>query len=114
MGNDHILITGKRWDRMFKVTLNDWPSLFANNKAVIADSESKPQLEEPEQNDVAEESITEEESIAGGENVAEQEEMVGEEANQVEVVDNVVQSQNAISSAYTVIEQVSHDRNSFT
>eukprot|EP00804_Cyclotella_cryptica_P029106 CCRYP_005283-RA/>CCRYP_005283-RA protein AED:0.21 eAED:0.21 QI:0/0.66/0.5/1/0.33/0.25/4/85/927 len=29
LGKDHVLITGKRWDRMYKVTFADWPSLFA-------------------------------------------------------------------------------------
>lgn len=28
LGDDHVLITGKLWDRMFKVTFSDWPTLF--------------------------------------------------------------------------------------
>jgi hypothetical protein len=33
LGQDHVLITGKRWDRMYKVTFSDWPSLYADNNA---------------------------------------------------------------------------------
>ena len=29
IGKDHILITGKRWDRMYKITFGDWPTLFS-------------------------------------------------------------------------------------
>lgn len=130
LGTDHILITGKRWDRMFKVTLNDWPSLFANNNAVIAGVGSEPvQVEEPEQNDAAEQDTDngvdneiqeefsneeegiQEDIVAGDEDVAEEAELGGDQA---EVVDIAVQSQNAISTSYTVIEQVSHDKTSFT
>ena len=28
LGNDHVLLTGKRWDRMYKIDFPDWPSLF--------------------------------------------------------------------------------------
>ncbi len=28
LGKDHVLLTGKRWDRMYKVTFPDWPTLF--------------------------------------------------------------------------------------
>jgi len=31
LGKDHVLLTGKRWDRMYKVHFPDWPSLFVNN-----------------------------------------------------------------------------------
>ena len=27
LGKDHVLLTGKRWDRMYKVKFPDWPSL---------------------------------------------------------------------------------------
>ncbi|KAL9187792.1 hypothetical protein ACHAXT_006170 [Thalassiosira profunda] len=30
LAKDHVLITGKRWDRMYKVHLPDWPTLFRN------------------------------------------------------------------------------------
>ena len=30
LGKDHVLITGKKWDRMYRVTFPDWPSLFDN------------------------------------------------------------------------------------
>lgn len=30
LAKDHVLLTGKRWDRMYKVTLDDWPTLFRN------------------------------------------------------------------------------------
>ena len=29
LGNDHVLITGKRWDRMFKVRFDDWDTMFS-------------------------------------------------------------------------------------
>ncbi|KAL7555255.1 hypothetical protein ACHAWF_018913 [Thalassiosira exigua] len=28
LGKDHVLLTGKRWDRMYKVQFLDWPTLF--------------------------------------------------------------------------------------
>ena len=28
VGKDHVLLTGKRWDRMYKVKFTDWPTLF--------------------------------------------------------------------------------------
>ena len=31
LGDDHVLITGKLWDRMFKVTFSDWPTLFESS-----------------------------------------------------------------------------------
>ena len=31
IGSDHILLTGKRWDRMYKVTFPDW-QLFDNER----------------------------------------------------------------------------------
>eukprot|EP00574_Skeletonema_japonicum_P002137 CAMPEP_0201718952 /NCGR_PEP_ID=MMETSP0593-20130828/4329_1 /ASSEMBLY_ACC=CAM_ASM_000672 /TAXON_ID=267983 /ORGANISM="Skeletonema japonicum, Strain CCMP2506" /LENGTH=674 /DNA_ID=CAMNT_0048209339 /DNA_START=123 /DNA_END=2147 /DNA_ORIENTATION=- len=31
LGKDHVLITGKRWDRIYKVDFTDWPTLFDNN-----------------------------------------------------------------------------------
>ena len=34
LGNDHVLITGKLWDRMFKVTFSDWPTLFETSKNI--------------------------------------------------------------------------------
>ena len=34
LGNDHVLITGKLWDRMFKVTFSDWPTLFEDSKNI--------------------------------------------------------------------------------
>ena len=30
LGVDYVLVTGKQWDRMFKISFTDWPSLFAN------------------------------------------------------------------------------------
>mmetsp|Transcript_12146 Transcript_12146/g.17469 ORF Transcript_12146/g.17469 Transcript_12146/m.17469 type:complete len:743 (+) Transcript_12146:122-2350(+) len=32
LGKDHVLITGKRWDRIYKVDFTDWPTLFDNNE----------------------------------------------------------------------------------
>jgi glutamine cyclotransferase len=29
LGTDHVLITGKRWDRMFKVRFDDWDTMFS-------------------------------------------------------------------------------------
>lgn len=37
LGNDHVLITGKLWDRMFKVTFPDWPSLFETSADAFND-----------------------------------------------------------------------------
>ncbi|KAL7541193.1 hypothetical protein ACHAXR_010715 [Thalassiosira sp. AJA248-18] len=31
LGKDHVLITGKKWDRMYKIVFPDWPELFENN-----------------------------------------------------------------------------------
>ena len=31
LGKDHVLLTGKRWDRMYKVQFPDWPTLFNAN-----------------------------------------------------------------------------------
>ena len=31
LGKDHVLITGKRWDRIYKVFFDDWPTLFNND-----------------------------------------------------------------------------------
>ncbi|KAK1735215.1 glutaminyl-peptide cyclotransferase [Skeletonema marinoi] len=31
LGEDHVLITGKRWDRMYKVRFDDWAELFTGN-----------------------------------------------------------------------------------
>lgn len=28
LGSDHVLLTGKFWDRMYKVRFEDWPTLF--------------------------------------------------------------------------------------
>lgn len=28
LGKDHVLLTGKKWDRMYKVVFPDWPTLF--------------------------------------------------------------------------------------
>ena len=28
VGKDHVLLTGKNWDRMYKVEFTDWPTLF--------------------------------------------------------------------------------------
>lgn len=43
LGKDHVLITGKRWDRMFKVVFLDWPSLFVSTKdgEKVGDSSEK-------------------------------------------------------------------------
>jgi hypothetical protein len=30
LGPGHVLITGKRWDRMYKINFDDWPTLFSN------------------------------------------------------------------------------------
>jgi hypothetical protein len=30
LGKDYVLITGKRWDRIYKVVFDDWPTLFNN------------------------------------------------------------------------------------
>merc|ERR1712194_366735 len=30
LGKDHVLLTGKKWDRMYKVVFPDWPTLFGN------------------------------------------------------------------------------------
>lgn len=30
LGKDHVLLTGKKWDRMYKVDFPDWPTLFGN------------------------------------------------------------------------------------
>jgi len=30
LGKDHVLLTGKRWDRMYKVVFPNWPTLFNN------------------------------------------------------------------------------------
>lgn len=32
LGRDHVLITGKRWDRMYKVRFDDWDELFPGVK----------------------------------------------------------------------------------
>lgn len=31
LGPDHVLLTGKLWDRMYKVVFPDWPTLFASS-----------------------------------------------------------------------------------
>lgn len=31
LGEDHVLITGKNWDRMYKVRFDDWDGLFTGN-----------------------------------------------------------------------------------
>ena len=31
LGKDYVLITGKRWDRIYKVVFDDWPTLFKND-----------------------------------------------------------------------------------
>ena len=28
LGKDHVLLTGKRWDRMYKVVFPDWSAMF--------------------------------------------------------------------------------------
>ena len=28
LGKDYVLLTGKRWDRMYKVQFPDWPTMF--------------------------------------------------------------------------------------
>jgi glutamine cyclotransferase len=35
LGRDHVLLTGKRWDRMYKVVFPDWPTLFESNTASL-------------------------------------------------------------------------------
>jgi hypothetical protein len=38
LGKDHVLVTGKRWDRMYKITLDDWPTLFLSKQVNSAES----------------------------------------------------------------------------
>jgi hypothetical protein len=140
LGTDHLLITGKNWDRMFKITLGDWPSLFANKDSgaqiasvveeglndveakvdwsvdIVAengeeDAETMAQAEQEEQSE-EDNQITEseqEEEVEGA-----LEELEEETAEINESNDNTVQAQNTISTAYSVLEKVTHDRNSFT
>ena len=55
LGTDHILITGKRWDRMYKITFDDWPTLFSAAEAkslgddITAKTPTNTQEEQPEE-----------------------------------------------------------------
>lgn len=40
LGTDHILITGKRWDRMYKITFADWPTMFSGNEVKSVEAET--------------------------------------------------------------------------
>ena len=84
LGSDHVLITGKRWDRMYKLTFSDWPTLFSGGGTL----------------DTQNDSTTDNDNVDATEG-----EIDGADELQVEVV---------ISSTWTVLEQVNHDKSSFT
>lgn len=112
---------------MYKISFGDWPSLFANDNAgglegedqeleeIIAEQEETLAEELEELEEFTKEDITVDENIE--EIIAEQEEELEEEFEELEEEtqdNNSVQVQNTISEAYTVVEQVSHDKTSFT
>ena len=46
LGDDHVLLTGKNWDRMYKVVFNDWPTLFGDQDAAAGDDAGRQQRTE--------------------------------------------------------------------
>ena len=88
LGKDHVLITGKRWDRMYKVTFADWPSLFVSTDEETDEGNAYTQNETVEDQNVATEQETSDES-----------ENIGTEVEE---------------HTYTIIEQIAHDATSFT
>lgn len=88
LGKDHVLITGKRWNRMYKVTFSDWPSLFVSTNEENDEGNAYTQGETAEDQDVATEQKNSEESVNIGTEVEEQ--------------------------TFTIIDQIAHDATSFT
>lgn len=123
LGTDHVLITGKLWDRMYKITFSDWPSLFTSKNAAVTDTENESvELDQPELIGSAEQKVEEPVKSSDKGAVKPEEETSNsgvvepteEEEATSEAVDSPLQAQNTISTAYTVIEQVGHDKSSFT
>lgn len=104
---------------MYKISLGDWPSLFLNkdttqiaseiNESVAAKDESK-EVEEAAVEQEEEPEEKEEEEVKA----EELEELEHKVAIVNEDVGNAAQAQNEISTAYSVVEQVQHDKTSFT
>ena len=51
LGDDHVLLTGKNWDRMYKVVFNDWPTLFGDQDAAAGDDAGRQQRTEERADD---------------------------------------------------------------
>lgn len=62
LGTDHVLITGKRWDRMYKISFTDWPTLLSTQVKSVDTVNVEPEQEVQNQSDAVEESteVTEE------------------------------------------------------
>jgi len=58
LGKDHVLLTGKRWDRMYKVVFPDWPELFVE----VEDEDEKIPEKEDDIIEIAEAAETEEQT----------------------------------------------------
>ena len=86
LGTDHVLITGKLWDRMYKVDFPNWPTLFASSLKDEVALDNGDEAEDP---------------LA----IVSVEEGASEEGEQL---------QNATTDTFSVIEQVDHDASSFT
>lgn len=109
LGQDHVLITGKRWDRMYKISLGDWPSLYTNNSAGLeGEHQGTAEVEESDENlkDIIAEQEQNEDLVEN----AVDEELIGDNQN----LDYMLGATGMISNEWSVIEQVDHDRTSFT
>ena len=137
LGKDHVLLTGKRWDRMYKVVFPDWPSLLltttvdengsgeyekddAVTEEVLPGSKNDPSVtdanepvEEGEEagDEYEKDDAVTEEVLPGSKNdpsVTDANEPAEEEEESGDEV------QNTIVNTFTVLEQVNHDQSSFT
>ena len=105
---------------MYKISLGDWPSLFVNKGTLeIASHEVDESVAAENESHQVEETVVEQEEELEEEEQAEvkaeeQEKLEDEEVTDNEDVGNAVQIQNEISTAYSVVEQIEHDKTSFT
>jgi len=98
LGKDHVLLTGKLWDRMYKVQFLDWPTLFDSAVQAVPDN-----------------GIVKEDPASVGEDTTdflEKKEVEQLEEKEQEPTDDPMQ--NVIVNEFTVLQQIGHDRNSFT
>jgi hypothetical protein len=112
LGTDHVLITGKRWDRMYKISFADWPSLYRSTDKENTVAESSNVIQSQDEDSAIVEGTEE-----GVENVdveMDDGEVAGGNNEEGSDVVESTEEQLTVSTSYTVVEQVTHDPTSFT